>query len=138
MLARTAMDPRLVQDAVDVFLRKSALTIEGAAKQLAPVDTGRLRSSIASEFAPWRAQVGTTVFYAPFVEFGTRPHWPPIGALTRWGRRHGIPAFLVARAIAQRGTKAQPFFRPAIERSMAAIQGFLSDAAHAIERRWAH
>ncbi len=59
-------------------LAKRAIRVESRAKQLAPVDTGRLRSSIT-----WRitlgagglnAIVGTNVAYAVFVHEGTRPH----------------------------------------------------------------
>lgn len=49
--------------------------------------------------------------YAVFVEEGTRPHWPPIKALQGWADRHDIPVFMVARAIALRGTKPRYFWR---------------------------
>lgn len=57
-------------------LARRAVRVESRAKVLAPVDTGRLRSSIT-----WRlgadggglfAEVGTNVEYAPFQEFGTK------------------------------------------------------------------
>lgn len=44
-----------------------------------PVDTGRLRNSITHEIrdAGLSAVVGTNVYYAPHVEFGTRnPNYP--------------------------------------------------------------
>lgn len=56
-------------------LARRAVQVDRRAKQLAPVDTGRLRSSIS-----WRlgsdgkglfALVGTDVHYAPYVELGT-------------------------------------------------------------------
>jgi HK97 gp10 family phage protein len=54
----------------------AVLLIESTAKELAPVDTGRLRSSIASKvkkIAEDEVQgfVGTNVEYAPYVEWGT-------------------------------------------------------------------
>lgn len=59
---------------------------EGYAKQACPVDTGNLRNSIAHEQESEDTEVvGTTVFYAPFVELGTR------------------------------NMKAKPYLRPAIE-----------------------
>lgn len=68
-------------------LRRS-IRVESAAKRLAPVDTGRLRSSITHELATdtqgLHGRIGTNVEYAPYVEFGT-------------GR-----------------TPAQPFLRPAL------------------------
>lgn len=57
-------------------LARRAQRVEAAAKTLAPVDTGRLRSSITwAIFRDGRglyAEVGTAVFYAAFVELGTR------------------------------------------------------------------
>lgn len=50
----------------------AGLNCEGLAKQACPVDTGRLRSSIAyNKTAENSCTVGTNVNYAKFVEFGT-------------------------------------------------------------------
>lgn len=56
---------------------EAALFIEEAAKLACPVDTGNLRRSINTSMptvTPSGAStsVGTNVYYAPFVEFGTR------------------------------------------------------------------
>ena len=57
-------------------LAKRAIRVESAAKNLAPVDTGRLRSSITwaigKDGRGLYAAVGTNVFYAPFQELCTR------------------------------------------------------------------
>jgi HK97 gp10 family phage protein len=52
---------------------RSALKVQAGAKRRAPVDTGRLRNSIAVEIEEGglSAVVGTNVHYAPFQEFGT-------------------------------------------------------------------
>jgi phage gpG-like protein len=68
-----------------------------------------------------RGIVGSAVEYAPFVEFGTRPHWPPIAALETWARRHGTSAFVVARAIAQRGTEARNYLRDALKENASKV-----------------
>lgn len=53
-------------------LYKVGLEVEAKAKQLAPVRTGRLRSSIhTTQKNPKLVLVGSNVRYAPFVEFGT-------------------------------------------------------------------
>lgn len=56
-------------------LARRAVRVETAAKRLAPVDTGRLRSSISRELGRdgrgLFAQIGTIVDYGPYVEFGT-------------------------------------------------------------------
>jgi HK97 gp10 family phage protein len=100
-------------------VRDAVLIIQRSAKQNAPVDTGRLRSSIVPEIRARERSVtgivGSNVMYAPYVEFGTRPHWPPRSALEVWARRHGTTAYLVARAISRRGTKAVRFLQRAVE-----------------------
>ena len=52
-----------------------AFKVEGSAKDVVPVLTGRLKNSItvdASDIAILVARVGTDVKYAPYVEFGTK------------------------------------------------------------------
>jgi len=59
--------------AVSVVVRKAAFDVEANAKAVVPVDTGKLKSSITSEFlGPARAIIAPHTEYAAFVEFGTR------------------------------------------------------------------
>lgn len=53
-------------------LAKWAANVKDAAKQLAPVRTGYLRSSLYAEIQGWTAKIGAEASYAGFVEFGTR------------------------------------------------------------------
>ncbi len=61
-------------------LVKRALRVHRRAKQLAPVDTGRLRSSVEYEVGRDSrglvARIGTDVHYAIYLEFGTRRMTP--------------------------------------------------------------
>ena len=71
-------------------------TAERYAKELCPVDTGRLRNSIAHEqINDHTEQIGTNVDYAPFVELGTRRQ------------------------------KAQPYLRPAVENHRAEYEAII-------------
>lgn len=65
--------PRIRQG-VQQTVAQTALLIETDAKLYAPVDTGRLRSSIHAEIAPngLSAVVNAGTSYAVFVELGTR------------------------------------------------------------------
>lgn len=47
------------------------LTAEKYAKEITPVDTGRLRNSITHEVDGKEVYIGTNVEYAPPVEYGT-------------------------------------------------------------------
>jgi len=101
-----------VKRAVD----RTRIDVQNEARRRAPVDTGRLRSSIVS-----RAEgsgrsvgyvVGSNVNYAAAVEYGTAPHVikPKYKQALYWpGARHPVAQ------VNHPGTRAQPFLRPAIE-----------------------
>lgn len=118
---------------------------------LVPVNTGTLRQgvqiSVTGSGVERVGRIFNPVAYAPPVEHGSRPHWPPSGPLELWVRRKlGIAdarevrsaAFLIARAISRRGTPARRMFgrgfaqargpimarlRLALRRAVARIQG---------------
>jgi HK97 gp10 family phage protein len=99
-----------------------AIAVQARAKQnisdIPAVDTGRLRSSIKIQGSGISARVGSDVNYAPSIEFGTRPHFPPLEPIRQWCRRHQLPegiAYVIARKIARNGTPAKPFLFPAFE-----------------------
>lgn len=55
-------------------VKRAALNVQNGARRRVPVDTGRLRNSIAHEIdaGGLNATIGTNTEYAPYVEFGTR------------------------------------------------------------------
>lgn len=63
-------------------VRKTATDIEATSKQFAPVDTGALRNSIGHDitgdgrFGGIEAEIGPTVNYGAYVEFGTSRQAP--------------------------------------------------------------
>ena len=120
-------------------MRTATLIVTRDAKVNAPVDTGRLRASITPEVRldgdTVQGVVGSNVVYAPFLEMGTRPHFPPIAALEVWASRHGTSAFLVARAIARRGTKAHKFLTRAFEDNRQRIIDTLERGVNGIVER---
>ena len=62
-----------IEKAVGDAVREAAMMIERDAKIRVPVDTARLRNSIAAEeLRLLLFEVGTNVGYAGYVEFGTR------------------------------------------------------------------
>lgn len=92
------------------------------ARAAAPVFLTTLRQSILpGDISVSRtnveAKVVANVDYASFVEFGTRPHFPPVEALRDWAAKKlgdENAAFLVARSISQKGTPARPYLGPAL------------------------
>lgn len=117
---------------------KSALKIETDAKRKAPSDTGRLRSSIQTKISlgGFSADVFSDANYAMAVEKGSRPHFPPVTALEGWARRHGMEGmeFLIARAIAKKGTKPQPFLFPAWEAERPEFINEIKNILRSLER----
>jgi hypothetical protein len=82
------------------------------------MDTGNLANSILAELSPTaiEAEIGPVAKYGPYVEFGTRPHFPPMEALEAWARHHGFEsAWPICKVIAERGLRARPYLGPAYE-----------------------
>lgn len=64
--------PKEVAKAIDIGLQKAAFIIEGRAKELSPVDTGRMRGSIITSLVPLQATVAPYTNYAVYVHEGTK------------------------------------------------------------------
>lgn len=103
-----------MRDATMMLTTEAQLNLVGyQSSGVGGVDTGNLRSRISPgvehTIYGWLGRVGTNVPYAPFVEYDTSPHFPPLSALEGWARRHGTSAWLVAKGIARHGTKGKHF-----------------------------
>ena len=95
-------------------LYQSAALVEGQAKASAPTNKtvglgGQLRQSITKIVTKDNGIVGTNVFYAPYVEFGTRPH-----KITAKGKGLTDGKNWFGKSVNHPGTKAQPFLLPAL------------------------
>lgn len=128
---------RLIAAPVSRFFRSAAFRVQGRAQIKAPVFRGLLKNSIQSDFdgaSPMRwARVGTNAQQAAPMEFGTRPHFPPVRAITPWATAHGIDPYALALSIARKGTKPHPFLKPALDESVPDIRALLSVMGREIE-----
>lgn len=116
------------------FLDRGAFMIQGAARKKVTVDTGRLKNSIGVESPSLRERrIGPSAEHGEWVEFGTRPHWPPPGSLAGWAKRHGMTDYQARRSVAMKGTKAQPFMQPAAEEAERGLPPLVSVLAAEIE-----
>jgi HK97 gp10 family phage protein len=124
-------------------MNKAMLMTQTEAKLNAPVNFGRLRSSIVTTKAKPTDLVASTVVnvnYAPYVEFGTKSKVKVPQGLERyaldfqgkggsfdsllnsiedWVKKKGIPseaAYPIALNIAREGVSARPFLFPAWEK----------------------
>lgn len=114
-----------------VAMKKSTLILEASSKKNAPSSEGTLRKGIRSSIQPTKGSVVATAKHSIFVHDGTKPHWPPFqpnSSLDRWAKSKNIPTFLVAKAIARKGTKAQPFMDEAIDENESKIQQLFTQA----------
>lgn len=96
------------------LVAEGAHAVEAQAKVYAPRRTGRMAGSIVATFADdLHATIGPGTLYAPYVEYGTRPH------VIRPRKPGGVLVFtvngrkVVARSVHHPGTSPHPFMRPA-------------------------
>jgi hypothetical protein len=134
------LDKTTVTEPLQDIIRKVTLLLGRRVQEGTPVDEGRLRAGIAPEVKPLFGRVYTNVKYAPFVEEDTSAHWPPWGpgtALHGWAIRHGFPnAFLVARAISQRGTTGKHMFEKGLEKVTKEVPHLMRQLGTNIENKW--
>lgn len=125
--------------------------VADAAKLNAPVDTGNLRASINHRLIRYdRVRIGTNVFYAPYMEFGTEAKRTkfltiPIAKEAKGRQARDFPNLFVYRSQngelflarkegeklklmfkLQKKVKARPFLRPALFDNKMAIQRILT------------
>jgi hypothetical protein len=118
---------RTITNASRTELREAARQVVNRAKVLAPVDTGRLRSSIRAD--PPRVfslrgsvTVGSDLEYAAMVNDGTKPHVirPKNAKVLRFNVGGQV---VFARVVNHPGTRARPFLDLAL-REVAAQRGY--------------
>jgi len=82
-------------------------------------NTGSLRRSVVGKTeSETRGVMRVGERYGAAVEYGSRPHFPPVAPIERWAQtKLGVAGigFIIARKIARKGTKAQPYVEPAFK-----------------------
>jgi len=114
---------RMTKESIEKLKREtyaSGLDVQRDAKErlrgMKAWDLGNLANSIMvdPEDEGMTAKIEVQAPYGPYVEYGTRPHFPPPDALEGWARRHGFDsAWPICKAIADRGLKERPYLIPA-------------------------
>lgn len=137
-----------VHQALERWLNR---VLEAASPKI-PRDTSALADSmsvyVGSSKFPQAAGVRTNSRKFPFVHGAvtvpsggrrrSEPHFPPpTQSLRSWSARHGIPLFLVQRAIARRGTPIIPFLSEAVDEMLPELDAELRIAAQAVGKEWA-
>lgn len=113
-------------------LRSSALRLEGMVPEeisstspFPPQDTGELSRSVRTTRIRKGAVVTVDAPHAPFMEYGTRPHMPPLAPLMEWCLRKRLAdneeeavqvARRIAKKIARYGISPRHFMKRALKR----------------------
>ncbi|MBU0691547.1 HK97 gp10 family phage protein [bacterium] len=138
---------KLTNDAnreLEKTMQDAAFLVHSAVIPKTPHASGTLRSSIQPAepivlHNSITGAVSTSLPYAPYVEYGSKPHWAPIGPLLLWAqRKHHDPriAYIAQKAIAKRGTKAWHMFRDGLAESKARAQQLFDAAVERILAKW--
>jgi hypothetical protein len=129
----------IVARPISRFMRSSGFVIMNRAKLNTRPNMfegnliGSFAVTVAPGLLPRKVTISNNAEYAPYLEKGTRPHWPPISAITPWAVIHNWNPYLLARHISRVGTKAHPFLEPALRDSMGDIKALAAVAAREIE-----
>ncbi len=82
----------------------------------APVGvTGHLKDNWTSNIQRFAGTLRSNQSYGGSVEYGTAPHKVSAEALKDWASKKGLNPYAVAKSIAKKGTKANPFLKKTIE-----------------------
>ena len=113
-----------IEKTAAVLISNTAQQIVHEAQARAPVDTGKLQSSIHATWNnPLSVSIGPGVLYGVFQEFGTGAKGEFGGQMyeIRPKKKGGVLVFkvngktVVTRLVRHPGVKAQPYMRPAFE-----------------------
>lgn len=116
---------------------KSLLSLQGTAKQLSPIDSGRLRQSILvspmrQSGSSFTGSVGTSVDYAAWMERGTGIYGPsgqPIRPKTKKFLAFRGKGGKMVFAKSVKGVRGRFYMKGAVEQNQRNIDGFFEDAA---------
>jgi hypothetical protein len=103
--------PREIVLSINTSLRRSSVFTQRKFRQVLPVGTsGGLRRSVQYGFKSMtEVEIEPKAKHAPYIEYGTRPHWTSVKNLESWARSKCINTYAVQRRIAKHGTRPQPF-----------------------------
>lgn len=122
--------PAISEKHVNTAINRSLVRVLGAEKKEAPVGTGNLRDNWRVDMSRFAGTLSSNAPYSMAVHFGSRPHMPPAtdSFFQLWCRKKGLNPWAVARSIARKGTRPNPFFQRAVDSQQAQINGEFSNA----------
>lgn len=105
--------PSISEKGVNSAIFKILTGIKSQVKANAPygVSPKHLRDVWDIEMSRFAGSLKSGVNYGYSVETGTRPHQVSAKALKQWAESKGLNPYAVAKSIAKKGTKANPFMQ---------------------------
>lgn len=116
--------PAISEKHINKAINRSLIRIQNEVKRRAPAgDTQQLRQNWVITMARFEGKLESGAKrngyqYGLAIEDGTVPHYVPVKTnqpFQIWAQRRGLNPYAVSRSIAKKGTKAKPFFQPAID-----------------------
>jgi hypothetical protein len=122
--------PAISEKHINGAINKSLIRIQDEAKRKAPSgDTQQLRQNWILRMGRFSGSLESGAkrngySYGLAVEYGTKPHFVPVAnnpMFRLWAERRGLNPWAVSKSISKKGTRAKPFFKPAIDSQKANI-----------------
>jgi type IV secretory pathway TrbD component len=108
--------PATSEKHVNAAIQRSLVRILGQEKQQAPVGvTGNLRDNWRIDIGRFEGALKSMAPYSMAVHAGTKPHFVSGETLKAWAARKGLNPWAVAKSIAKKGTKANPFLQRSVQ-----------------------
>jgi type IV secretory pathway TrbD component len=108
--------PAISEKHVNTAINRSLVRILGQEKQQAPVGvSGNMRDNWRVDMGRFSGSLKSMAPYSMAVHQGTGPHYVSGETLKAWAARKGLNPWAVARSIAKKGTKANPFLKRSVE-----------------------
>lgn len=133
--------PAISEKHISRAISRSLIRIQDSAKRNAPFGTsGQLRQNWVLKMGRFEGSLGSgakanSYPYGTAIEFGTGPHRINVSnnePFKLWARRKGLNPYAVAKSIAKKGTKANPFFGKSIDEQQDAVEKEFDQAINGI------
>lgn len=111
--------PAISEAHVNKAISRSLVRILGQEKQQAPQGvTGNLYKNWSIDIGRFQGSLKSNAPYSMAVHNGTRPHYVPVvegNDFYRWCQSKGLNPWAVAKTIAKKGTKGNPFLQRSVD-----------------------
>ena len=126
--------PAISEKHVNKAIRNSLYSIKSEATKSAPWgSTSDLRNNWIVSLKRFEGSLASGAkqngfYYGTSVEYGTKPHFVSGKSLAMWASKKGLNPYAVAKSIAKKGTKANPFLQKSIDSQSSTIDQIFADA----------